>query len=148
MEIYFREAPLEKLDAILGMMKDFSAIDNYAFNREERKENLFRFTASKEMGRLWTIYADELMVGYAVLAFGFSFEFGGRDAFIDELYITESYRNKGIGGKTLEFIFANAPALGIKAIYLEVEKHNEKGNVLYVKKGFKDHNRHLMTRSI
>jgi ribosomal protein S18 acetylase RimI-like enzyme len=45
----------------------------------------------------------------------------------------------------IDFVLHEATLLGIKAIHLEVEKHNEKGNRLYTKKGFKEHNRFLMT---
>lgn len=38
------------------------------------------------------------------------------------------------------------PQLGLKALHLEVERHNEKGKKLYVKKGFKEHERALMTK--
>jgi len=41
------------------------------------------------------------IVGYAVLAFGFSLEFDGRDAFLDELFIAEPCRGQGIGSAVL-----------------------------------------------
>jgi len=62
-----------------------------------------------------------------VLAFGFSFEYKGRDAFIDELFLKEAYRKKGIGGQTMRFVEQQAKELGVHAIHLEVEKSNRTG---------------------
>jgi GNAT superfamily N-acetyltransferase len=148
MEIRFNLAKPQHIDDIVSMMKAFNAIDNYPFDEALRRKNLSSFIENTLLGRLWLITHEDYIVGYAVLAFGFSFEFKGRDAFIDELYIEESFRGKGIGGKTLDYILAQAKDLGINAIHLEVEKHNERGNLLYQKKGFKDHHRFLMTRFV
>jgi GNAT superfamily N-acetyltransferase len=81
-----------------------------------------------------------------VLTFGFSFEYGGRDAFIDELYLEAAHRGKGIGGLTIDFVSEQAKVLGVKALHLEVERHNDWGNRLYRKKGFGGNERHLLTK--
>jgi GNAT superfamily N-acetyltransferase len=43
-----------------------------------------------------------MAVGYIVLTFGYSLEYLGRDAFIDEFYLRESYRGRRWGRRTLE----------------------------------------------
>jgi GNAT superfamily N-acetyltransferase len=146
MDLKFREAQIEDTEEILRMMKDFNAIDNYPFEKELRQQNIQKFINGKDLGRLWMILDSTTIIGYVVLAFSFSFEFKGRDAFIDELYLEKAHRSKGAGGATLEFVFQQATSLGVKAIHLEVERHNEKGNALYQKKGFKNHERFLMTK--
>lgn len=146
MECEFHEAVEENTEPILQMMREFNAIDNYPFEENLRQENLLKFIGNKELGRFWIIRYESKIIGYIVLAFSFSFEFKGRDAFIDEFYVKEEFRKKGFGSKTLDFVIQQAQSLGVKAIHLEVEKHNEKANLLYHKKGFKDHNRFLMTR--
>ena len=81
-----------------------------------------------------------------VLAACLSFEFKGFPALIDELYLMDSYRGKGIGGQVIDFVEAQAQLMQIKALHLEVERHNEQGKKLYEKKGFKEHGRALMTK--
>lgn len=146
MEAEFREAAQKNIEDVLQMMHEFNTIDNYLFEQDLRRDNLLKFILNKELGRLWLIYHESTIIGYVVLAFSFSFEFKGRDAFIDEFYLKEKFRKKGLGGKTLDFVLAQAMLLGVKAIHLEVEKHNKEANLLYHKKGFNDHNRFLMTR--
>jgi ribosomal protein S18 acetylase RimI-like enzyme len=148
MEIIFKEAEIKNIPEIVNMMQAFNAIDNYPFDAELRKKNLLQFILTRDLGRLWMIFDRTSIVGYMALTFGFSFEFKGRDAFVDELFIKEKYRSQGIGSQAIDFALRQAKPLGVKAIHLEVEKHNEKGNRLYTKKGFKEHNRFLMTKFI
>ncbi len=84
------------------------------------------------------------MVGYVILTFVFSFEYQGRIAFIDELYLKETARGKGIGAKTLQFIKEQIPKLSLKLLYLEVEHHNENAQKLYLANDFEIHNRKLL----
>lgn len=148
MDIEFSEAGIRDVEPILEMMQEFNAIDGYPFDEGLRKINLLKFIQSPELGRLWVICHGADVIGYVVLAFSFSFEFKGRDAFIDELYLKPLFRGKGIGGKTLDFVFKEASSLAVKAIHLEVEKHNIKAKRLYSDNGFKDHNRFLMTKFV
>jgi GNAT superfamily N-acetyltransferase len=146
MKIDFRLAGENDFATLLPMMADFNAIDGYHFDEATTTKNLQRFIANEQLGKLWLIYADEQVIGYVVLAACFSFEFKGFTAFIDELYLVQSYRGKGVGGQVIDFIEMQARRMEIKALHLEVERHNEKGKKLYQKKGFKEHERALMTK--
>ncbi len=42
------------------------------------------------LGRVWVICAAGAAIGYVVLTLGYSLEYGGRDACIDELYVREA----------------------------------------------------------
>ena len=131
---------------LLLMMQDFYAIDAYAFNKELASSNLQIFTASENIGRIWMIKNADQIAGYVILTFYFSFEFGGKTAFVDELFLKPAYRGKGIGSMVLDFISQKAKEFSLKALHLEVERHNEGGNRLYAKKGFKEHKRALLTK--
>ena len=72
-------------------------------------------------------------------------EAGGKDGFLDELYLQESYRGLGIGRRAVDFAIQMCPKLGIKRISLEVEPHNERAKRLYINSGFFTHNRILMS---
>ena len=148
MKTIFQSGSEELIPEILEMMADFNAIDNYSFDQEIGKQNLKEFLSNDRLGRLWTIHRSNQVVGYIALTFGFSFEYKGKDAFIDEFFIKEEFRNMGIGQETMEFVEKRAAALGVKAIHLEVEKHNQKGNKLYTKQGYKSNSRMLLSKQI
>jgi ribosomal protein S18 acetylase RimI-like enzyme len=81
-----------------------------------------------------------------VLTLGYSLEYHGRDAIIDELYIIEEYRGQGIGTRAIELAAKESRSLGIKALHLEVERKNTNAQHFYRKIGFEDHDRYLLTK--
>lgn len=126
------------------MMQDFYAIDNYPIDLEVSKQLFQEFISNENLGKAWLIYSEDKLVGYVILTFVFSFEYQGRIAFIDELYLKETARGKGIGAKTLQFIKEQIPKLSLKLLYLEVEHHNENAQKLYLANDFEIHNRKLL----
>lgn len=144
----FLKATEEDIPVILEMMENFNALFGYAFDRKLARQLLSEFIGNESLGRLWVVQLGSLKVGYIALSFGFSFEYGGRDAFIDELFIKEGYRGNGIGRQTMAFIESQARQLGINAIHLEVEGGNMAGKHLYGELGYKENNRSLLTRKI
>lgn len=142
--ITFRPLEPSQIESIIAMMQDFYAIDNYPIAIEVSKKLFQEFITNEHLGKSWLIYSEEELVGYVILTFVFSFEYQGRIAFIDELYLKETARGKGIGAKTLQFIKEQIPKLSLKLLYLEVEHHNENAQKLYLANDFKVHNRKLL----
>lgn len=142
--ITFHPVKASTIESIVCLMKEFYAIDNYAFDCA-KKTNLWKeFIENDHQGKAWLIYRQEQVVGYLILTFVFSFEYQGKIAFLDELYVTETARGRGIGSKAIDFIKAESHKLSLKLIYLEVEPHNTKAQKLYLASGFEMHNRKLM----
>ena len=138
--------PLEIIDisTITQMMQDFYAIDNYPMDVEVAKKLFQEFISNEHLGKSWLIYSENEIAGYIILTFIFSFEYGGKIAFVDELFIKETARGKGIGKEAIQFIQREVPKLSLKLLYLEVEPHNENAQKLYLAHDFVIHNRKLM----
>lgn len=148
MEVQFKEYTSKEKKELLDMMTAFNEIDGYHFDREIGEKNLSGFTDDKTLGRLFIITHQSKVIGYIILTFGFSFEYKGRDAFIDEFFIKEGYRGQGIGKQAMHFIEEEAIKLNVRAIHLEVESHNKNANKLYLNHGFKANNRELLTKKL
>ncbi|WP_300565147.1 GNAT family N-acetyltransferase [Flavobacterium sp.] len=143
----FKQLALSDIENIVLMMRDFYAIDNYPMDIEVSKTLFTEFINDENLGRAWLIYEEKEIIGYVILTFIFSFEYKGKIAFLDELYLSEKTRGKGIGKKAMDFIQAQAKDLKLKVIYLEIENHNENAQNLYLKSNFIVHNRKLMKYS-
>lgn len=89
-----------------------------------------------ELGRIWLVRCGGEVVGYAALTFGYSIEFQGRDAFVDELFLADKARGQGIGSEVLGRVKVEAAALGIVALHLEVARDNRQARRLYERWGF------------
>ena len=131
------------------MMQNFYAIDNYPIDIEVSKQLFKEFVSNENLGKAFLIcHSNEgrisEIIGYVILTFIFSFEYSGKIAFLDELYISENFRGKGIGKQTIDFIKQEATQLNVKLIYLEVENHNVNAQKLYLANDFETHNRKLL----
>src|SRR5579863_2675948 len=140
----------EECDAavLLRFMRDYYHFDGHTFNETKTRVALVNFLRDPTMGRAWLICDEETPVGYVVLTLGYSLEFLGRDAFIDEFFLAESHRGRGWGRKTMEFVEDYARAHGVRAIHLEVVRSNHNALQFYGKLGFQDRQHHLMTKRI
>ncbi len=142
--ITFKPITQNHIPEIVSMMEKFYAIDGYPINVETSGKLFSEFISDENLGKAWLIYFENEVAGYCILTFIFSFEYGGKIAFIDELYIKESFRGKGIGKFSIGFLKAEAAKLSLKLLYLEVEHHNSNAQKLYIAAGFSHHKRNLM----
>ena len=140
----FKPLEIADIEIITQMMQDFYAIDNYPMDVEVTKTLFQEFISNEHLGKSWMIYSENEIVGYIILTFIFSFEYGGKIAFVDELFIKETARGKGIGKEAIQFIQREVPKLSLNLLYLEVEPHNENAQKLYLAHDFVIHNRKLM----
>ena len=142
--ISFKPLEIADISIITQMMQDFYAIDNYPIDVEVAKNLFQEFISNEHLGKSWLIYSENEIVGYIILTYIFSFEYGGKIAFLDELFIKETARGKGFGKEAIQFIQQEVPKLSLKLLYLEVEPHNENAQKLYLAHDFELHNRKLM----
>jgi GNAT superfamily N-acetyltransferase len=119
----FRPAEPRDVDAIVAMMRGYYGQDGYTFVEAEARAAALMLIEDAHLGRLWVTCDDERVVGYVAVALGFSFEYRGREAFVDELLIAESHRGRGLGGEALELAEAYCREMGVNALHLEVERH-------------------------
>jgi GNAT superfamily N-acetyltransferase len=145
MKIEIAKAGIEYKSEILELLTEFYGTDMETPLAKKLSGTLTELLNYPKYGNVFIIKSGVDIIGYLILTFGYSIEHGGRDAFIDEFYIKENYRNKGIGKEALDYIIKYARTTGIKALHLQVkEKHKAAAN-LYVKSGFTLHDGSFMT---
>jgi GNAT superfamily N-acetyltransferase len=144
----FRLAAENDVGVLLEMMRKYYAFDGHAFDPDRARIALLTFLREPSFGRAWLICDDSIPVGYIVLTLGYSLEYLGRDAFIDEFYLTESHRGKGWGKRALKFVEDQARTLEVRSIHLEVVRQNAGAKEVYRKSGYADHDHYLMSKWI
>ena len=135
----FRLAVESDADALLEFMQAYYAFDGHGFDESKARLALTTLLRDTRLGLAWLILDDDAAVGYVVLCFGYSLEWLGRDAFVDEFYLREEYRGRGWGRATMEFVEEAARSAGIRALHLEVVRENTKALELYRQLGFREH---------
>ena len=140
----FKPLQYSEIAIITKMMQEFYAIDDYSIDIEITKKLFEEFIENENLGKSYLIYSHEEIVGYAIITFIFSFEYKGKLAFFEELFINESACGKGIGKLAIDFIKLEAEKENVKMMYLEVENHNQIAQKLYLANDFVIHNRKIM----
>ncbi len=75
-------------------------------------------------------------VGYGLVQLSYSNEAGGMQMFLEELYIREGYRNKGLGKEFFERVYASRD--DVVRYRLEVTAVNERAISLYKRLGYEN----------
>ncbi|MGA7321388.1 MAG: GNAT family N-acetyltransferase [Candidatus Sulfotelmatobacter sp.] len=125
-EVSYRAAATSDIDCLLQLMLGLQQDDPWSvpFREEVVRESLRELLINPSVGRVFLICDADSCVGYVVVSFDFSLEYGGRNAWIDELFIRPELRGKGIGSKALDFAVQVARECGAKVLHLEVNRGN------------------------
>jgi ribosomal protein S18 acetylase RimI-like enzyme len=147
-ETTFTPAQSADADLLVELVRAFYEFEHIPFDESDARAALLRLISDDRLGRVYLIRSGGEVIGYFVLTFGFSLEFKGRDAFVDELFLREEFRGRGIGRRALTFAEEQCRDAGVRALHLEVGRANINAQGLYRRAGFKDHDRYLMTKWI
>jgi len=144
----FRVAHAPDAELLLDFMQALYTLDGYGYDRDKARSALNPLLGNSDLGRVWIILDGDSPVGYAALCFGYSLEWLGRDAFVDEIYLREEYRGRGWGRKTMAFLEAAARELGVRALHLGVVEGNDTALRLYESIGFQKHTSSFLSKWI
>ncbi|MCI0439271.1 MAG: GNAT family N-acetyltransferase [Chloroflexi bacterium] len=103
-------------------------------------------TARPEKGKIVIFENAEGIVGYAILIFFWSNEYGGDIIHVDELYVKPQWRSRGIASRFFDYL-ADYREERTVALMLEVHSLNRRALDLYLRRGFaQDASTHLFKR--
>ncbi len=148
MEPAFRAATAADVDAILAHQRAWYADEGWAFDRDLARGAIQGLLADAARGRLWVLDDGGRVAGHVSVTFGWSLEYQGRDAFVDELFVAPSHRRRGFGRAGLALAERTCLAAGVRALHLEVERANRHARALYRRSGFADTARLLLTKRL
>lgn len=132
---------------LLSLIAAFHTEAGIARSDEQREAALTPLLNGSPLGAAWLFGPKLAPTGYVIITFGWSMEFGGMDAFVDELYVREKVRKRGIGSEVLSAIAASLRDVGVMALHLEVDREDVATQRLYTRAHFELRDRyHLMTR--
>ena len=118
------------------MMDAFNRGERIEMQREVTGPALTRLLSDATLGHVIVLEENGVPSGYAVLTWGFDLEFGGRDAFLTEIYVTPGARRRGQGRQLLDEVLRVAKQEGAGAVHLGVFPDNSPAVALYRAAGF------------
>jgi len=147
MNALIRPANVGDLDVLVALMRDFYVEEGDPFDAGASRAAFAALLADPSWGRVWLAEEAGVGIAYIALTLGFSLEFGGRDAFVDDLYVIPTHRGQGIGRALLSACEQACRELGVRALHLAVRPSNPAA-VLYRRVGFRERQHRLMTKRL
>lgn len=130
---------------VAPLVRAFYKHFGYRFSDRVQGRVFRELLTDERIGIAWLIREGEKTAGYVVLTRGWSIEYGGSVAVVDELFVTPEFRGRGVGRRVLRLVRSRARRLGIRRLFLEVESYNRRAKALYARERFIDTRRTLMT---
>lgn len=142
-----RLATMDDLERLTNLVAGFHTESGIEQDATTRHGALVPLLEGSPHGAIWMIGPRSAPVGYIAVSFGWSIEFGGLDAFVDEFYVRDRVRGRGMGSEAMMALARALAGQGITAMNLEVDTDNERARTLYERIGFSSRDRyHLMAR--
>jgi ribosomal protein S18 acetylase RimI-like enzyme len=134
-------------EVVVQLARAFHDEDGHPLSHEGVAALLNMLKPDFRDGQILLASADGEICGYGVLGYGYSHEHGGRDTFVDDIYILPKDRARGLGAGLFKILEQSARNAGCRAIHLEVMPGNRAEN-WYRRRGYRDRGSKLLTKRL
>ncbi len=132
------------LAQLLPLIRAYHEFEGVTLDEAARRAGAERLLSDPALGAVWFVMAGAERAGYIALCLGYSLEFGGFDAFIDEFYLRAEFRGHGGGKAALAAVKNAARERGIKMLHLEVARDNLPARKLYAGIGMRAREKYVL----
>lgn len=130
------------LDRILPLVAAFHSEHGIEMRDEARHNAILPLLEGSPLGAIYIIGPGRAPIGYIVLTFTWSVEFGGIEAAIDEMYLRPAIRGRGIASEALGALIPPLRQVGVRAVSLEVDPEDAATLRMYTRALFKPRKRY------
>lgn len=147
-DLHSRPAVPADIDTVLMLMRAFYAEEHLVFEEPAARRAVGELLGRPEQGTILLFESAGRVVGHAAITLGFSLEFHGRFALLDELFLVSDARGRGWGHRALALAEAWARSAQATALRLELNHTNTRARSLYAAAGFSDDRRDLLSKRL
>lgn len=108
------------LDRVLSLMTRYHAEAGLPYDDPHRAAAVAPLLDGSPLGAIWLVGPTRAPLGYVMITFGWSMAQGGMVGWLDEAFIRESVRNRGIGTEVMHAITVNLRSAGLKAMHVQL----------------------------
>ncbi len=103
---------------------------------DERRAALEALHDQDIQAAIWLIGPRRAPVGYVAVSFGFSLARGGREATIDEIFVRQAVRGRGMGSQALHLLLPMLREMGVRAVHVTLPHATPRALALLERAGF------------
>ena len=133
----FRDITAADRDLVIPMVEDFyrsDAVDHPVPTTIMERAFAAVVDPEEPLLRGVLVYEDGVPAGYVYLTFCYSAEVGGRCVFIEEIFLKEAFRGRGLGKEIMAWMEGEYPQ--VRRFRLEVTQVNKSAIRLYEGSGY------------
>ena len=134
-------------DIVTKLARAFHAEDGHPLSDVGVRALVLMLEVGFTDGLVLLLEVDGTVCGYGVLSFGYGIEHGGRETFLEDIYIDPKSRGAGFGALLIDELEKRAREAGCKAIHLEVMPGN-RAEHWYRRLGWSDRGSQLLAKAI
>jgi ribosomal protein S18 acetylase RimI-like enzyme len=139
-------------ERVLAMMDSFNRFEGIAWTPQAGRGPLTRLVEDATLGVVCTLHPTDAPnaspLGYFVVTWGYDLEWGGRDAFLTELWLEPDARGRGLGREALALVEETARRAGARALHVLVRHENAVARRLYDGAGFTSPPRAFLSKTL
>lgn len=126
----------QDLDRVTALAGQFHAEMGRDLTDVERRAAFAPLLDGSPHGAAYLFGPARAPTGYLVISFGWSVEFGGLEARIDEIFVRDKVRRRGIGSEAINAIARALAAAGVLVLHLEIDADRPDARRFYHQAGF------------
>ena len=145
--IKIRKATIEDEAGVFDLLRQLLTSqppEESAVNSQSGTDTFGEIVNKDEKGTIFVAEEDDKMIGLITLSYPTAVRCGGKYSCIEEFIVSEQARGKGVGGKLLEAVIAEATVRGCYEI--QCNRPSELGYPVYLQHGWEDLGKHLDMR--
>jgi ribosomal protein S18 acetylase RimI-like enzyme len=131
-----RKATQNDLELFLTLMTEFYAESGYELDRKSTTQAFQTILEQPNLGQIWFIQDGNQDVGHVLVTFKFAMEYAGMIACIDDLFVLQAFRNRGLSTAALEEIRQSCEENQLRGMTVEVANDNVAAQKVYRRIGF------------
>ncbi len=148
MSAHFRRAEPSDRETVIALCTAYRVADHQPAAEAEVHASVDAALRGEPLLQIFLVELGTRTAGYFALTIGYSIEVGGRDAFLDELFIEPWAQSQGLGTQAIAFAERLCSQLDVKRLRLEVEHDNPRARALYESLGFTPHARAVLWKRL
>lgn len=131
MEVTIRKATPDDFPAIFSLIKEFAS-----FQKSEEKlvTTIDQMLEDENLFQAFVAVNNKTVIGFCTFFYAY-YSWSGKAVYIDDLYITDSFRKNGIGKQLLNTVITLAKESNCRKIRWQVSKWNTNAIDFYKKMG-------------
>ena len=126
----------DQRDIIIEMINELWTYDEVAADRDNINRAVDLAFSQPNLAEIHLLYEGDKVAGYFILVPSFGIEYGGLYVTLDELFVREPFRRRGLGRQIINFVLDRCREQGWLVVEAMAFQENETAQYFYGAHGF------------